>query len=204
LLFANSPEQPSQGSGVIRICAITIVDVKTNPPVGAGGEEDLLLNREHSASSLRRIANYDRLTGAKPSLLDAFAERLRLKITLDDCRDQVIRGKHGDLSDFCDGEHLCATFWGNGPGFSRLRARRIRLALEGEYGQPWTGGIGGDEAVILFSPSDERSAAFFIRALGVRRKRRVNPEIIERLGPTLNAPRLPQGGHFRPVKRPEA
>src|SRR5271167_52245 len=103
-------------------------------------------------------ASYTLKLPSQSNLLEVFAAKHRLKITLDDCRDQVIRGKHGDLSDFSDGEHLCATFWGNGPRFSRLRARRIRLALEGGYGQPWCGSIGDDEAVILFSPSDERSA----------------------------------------------
>ena len=119
---------------------------------------------------------------SKSSLLEIFALQHRLKVTLDDCRDQIIRGKHGDLSDFCDGEHLIAAFWGDGPRFSRLRARRIRLAPEGGYGQPWAGGIGDDEALILFFPNEERAANFFIRALGIRRKRRVKAEVIERLG----------------------
>lgn len=118
---------------------------------------------------------------SQSSLLEILAAKYRLKVSLDGCRDQVIRGKHGDLSDFCDGEHLCATFWGNGPRFSRLRARRIRVALQGEYGQRWVGGMGDDEAVILFSPTDERSATFFIRTIGVRRKRRVSSEVIARL-----------------------
>lgn len=139
------------------------------------------MSQDHSASSPRQIASH-KLTGDISGLLDVFAARHRLKITLDDCHDQIIRGKHGDLSDFCDGEHLIATIWGNGPRFSRLRARRIRLALECQYGQCRAGGIGADEALILFSPNEERSATFFIHALGLRRKRRVNADVIERLG----------------------
>jgi hypothetical protein len=163
----------------------------------------LLLNREHSASSLRRIASR-KVTRDTSSLLEVFAGRHRLKITLDDCHDQIIRGKHGDIGDFCDGERLVATFWGNGPGFSRLRARRIRLALEGEYGQPWAGGIGADEALILFSPNEERSAIFFIRALGVRRKRRASTAVIERLGSYAKRSKTTSGRALQAVGTPSA
>jgi hypothetical protein len=156
------------------------------------------LNENHSAPTGYRIARYGELAAASDSSpLKLFAQRHRLKVTRDECSDQIIRGKHGDLSDACDGEHLCAAFWGNGPKFSRLRARRIRLALGEKYGDRWAGGVGGDEAVILFSPVDQRSALFFIRALGIHRKRRVSSEVIGRLQsfaqrPTTTAARTVQ------------
>lgn len=119
----------------------------------------------------------------KASPLQIFAQKYRLKITLDDCRDQHVLGRHGDICDFGDDLHLCGTFCacGNGQKFSRLRASRIRRALEENFGQRHQGGIGGDEAVVLFSPTDQRSAEFFIRALGVRRRRVVSPDVAERL-----------------------
>lgn len=115
--------------------------------------------------------------------LQSFAEKYRLKITRDVCGDQVVLGRHGDICDFGDDLHLCGTFCacGSGKKFSRLRAGRIRQALQENFGQRHQGGIGGDEAVVLFSPTDQRSAQFFIRALGIRRKRRVSPDVAERL-----------------------
>lgn len=118
---------------------------------------------------------------SKASPLEIFAQRHRLKLRRDSCGDQIIVGKYGDVADHGDGENLLVAFWGNGPKFSRLRASRIRRALEESYGQRHAGGVGGDEALILFSPDQPRSAQFFIRALGIRRKRRVSPDVALRL-----------------------
>jgi hypothetical protein len=116
---------------------------------------------------------------SQASPLEGFAHRYRLRITLDGCRDQIISGKHGNIADHGDGENLMVAFWGTSQNFSRLRAGRIKRTLEESHGQHYAGG--GDEALIVFSPKDERAALFFLQALAIRRKRRVSVDIIERL-----------------------
>jgi hypothetical protein len=115
------------------------------------------------------------------SLIEKFAEQQRLTVIRDESGEKTIRGAHGEISDFGNGEALVACFWGLGSKFSRTRARRIKAAIQKNYGLRWAGGVGGDEALILFSPSEERSAKFFVRAIGARRKRRVSDEVAARL-----------------------
>lgn len=143
---------------------------------------------------------YIRKPHSQSNLLEKFALNYRLKITLDGCLDPIVI-RNGDLSDAGDGEHLLATFWGNGGGFSRIRAKRIRQALGGTYGERWTGGVGSDEAILVFSPTDERSMRFFVAALRIHAKRRVHPELVARLGCFAKPRKGTSGGHFGQHKR---
>ena len=105
----------------------------------------------------------------------------RLRIRRDGCGDPIIPGPHGEI-----GEHghglLNACFHGKGAeAFSRLRAQRIRRTLAGGFGTLVSGCDGADEALFAFSRADAKAVEWFIRALGIRRRRSVGPEVAARL-----------------------
>jgi hypothetical protein len=130
-----------------------------------------------------------------------FARLHRLNWRLDDCGDPIISGKHGEVGEHGDGR-LDACFHGEGPEpFSRLRANRIRQALQHSIGERITGTAGADEALFAFDPSNENHLAWFIRALGIKRKRRVTLQTLERLRRFRNSRQSLAG---RPFQTPES
>ena len=96
------------------------------------------------------------------------AARFRLVVAVDECRDYVIRGKHGDISEYGSGL-LSACFCG--PTASKTRTRRINLAIRDGIGKVQA--RGDDEAQFVLNPADETHVTWFIWALGIRRKRQI-------------------------------
>lgn len=110
-----------------------------------------------------------------------FARLHRLKLRLDECGDPIIPGRHGAIGEYSAGR-FCACFHGVGAEpFSRLRAHRIRQALQHSIGHRITGTVGADEALFAFGPLDERVATWFVHALGIKRRRAVSLETAARL-----------------------
>jgi len=133
--------------------------------------------------------------------LRTFASNRRLKVRLDECADPVIFGRHGEIGEYGDGR-LAASFHGIGPAsFSRARASRIRRTLTLSVGDLVSGGRGSDEAVFAFNGSNSAAGDWFVKALGIRRRRSVSPETAERLRQLARGSRTSAG---EAVQTPEA
>ncbi len=110
------------------------------------------------------------MTEHKPApTIQEFAANFRLVLGVDECRDYVIRGKHGDISEYGSGL-FSACFCG--PAASKTRSRRINAAIRAGIGMLKT--RGDDEAHFVFDPAKEAHAMWFIRALGIRQKRQLS------------------------------
>jgi hypothetical protein len=110
--------------------------------------------------------------------IEQFAEKHRLRVTRDDCNDQVILGSRGHL--YFDGEDLC---------LMALDTRlRVRSKWEACGGKLWLGAISRDERnrgaqdVKIFGVTNARAATAMVRC---RVKRILSEEekakLIERL-----------------------
>jgi len=135
-------------------------------------------------------------------LIERFAQRYRLRISRDDSNDAIVRGKHGDISDFGDGKRLIASIWGCG-SFSRTRATRIRKAITEQFGERIAGSLGGDEATFTFDPSDDRASRFFLSALRIKSKRRTTPAMLRHLTEIRDRARTKKASPAKPFQTPE-
>jgi hypothetical protein len=61
-----------------------------------------------------------------------------------------------------------------------------------------SGGDGADEALFAFSRTDAKAVMWFIRALGIRRRRSVGPEVAERLRQFSRVRQSVAGEAFQP------
>jgi hypothetical protein len=144
-------------------------------------------------SAASRLSSFPVDTGDVRS----FAKHHRLKCRLDNCDDPIIRGKYGEIGEHGDGR-LNACFHGVGAEkLSRVRAMRIRETERSGLGSRISGEPDGDEALFAFDPNDVTAAEWFIKNLGIKRKRRISSTTAERLR-SFN--RLRQSPAGRPLR----
>jgi hypothetical protein len=101
--------------------------------------------------------------------IQRFAEEQRLKVSRDECGDQIIRGKRGHL--YVDGGAICA-MWTDAPPIHHCRLAQLGGTLwqgdisKGAKGRrvqdAWVRGISGDKIPDA------------IRLVGAKRKRRIS------------------------------
>jgi hypothetical protein len=105
--------------------------------------------------------------------LQEFADKYNLPVSVDDCGDQVIVGRHGDISAW-DGRKLLASFYGRTD--SKVRTMRIAATARSGYGVNFHSADVGDEALVQFSADDRKAARWFIKALGIGNLRLISDE----------------------------
>ncbi len=106
--------------------------------------------------------------------LDNFAKRERLKIRLDECGDPIIKGRFGHFDDNRDGRIGVVLIRKTGHWKQKLKQ------LCGKV-DPICHVEGDTEAVFLATIEQREFLTLAIRALGVKRKRRVSEQTAERL-----------------------
>lgn len=106
------------------------------------------------------------------SLIERFAQKHRLRLRRSDDRLLIIRGRHGFLYDYDDGQRLGLTISSEDGGAGRWNNRRRAGEVAGmECIQD-----GDAEGTLLFDPSDAKQARVAIKAVAAHRQRRLSPE----------------------------
>ena len=104
----------------------------------------------------------------------AFAEARRLRVRRDEDNTRIIPGRHGHIWDHGD-DLFGVTLLDLTP---RKWTHRKKLCLEAGMELQQDGDF---EGTLLFDPTDSNQVQVALKVAGVKRKRRVSPEQIERL-----------------------
>lgn len=105
------------------------------------------------------------------SLIKRFAQKHRLKVSLDNCGEAVVRGRQGQLYEYNDSllgvmfmpEEYRPRLWGN----SKRSAVGIGMKLVQN---------GDSEGCLVFNPEDEKQVKLALEVARVRRRKNHSPE----------------------------
>jgi hypothetical protein len=112
--------------------------------------------------------------------IEDFAGTYRLRIHIDQCREQIIPGKLGHIFDHGSGKFGIVLEEIVGSSRGRLLLARRRTALQADFQMTQQGEF---ESVLLFDPNDCNQVRLAIRLVKARKKRTVhsNPASLRNL-----------------------
>lgn len=98
-----------------------------------------------------------------------FAKKYKLSLSKDECDEYVVKGAHGDISQY-DDTLLLASFYG--PDESSLRAKRISETVKKHMAHNgFSISKGTDEVQFMFDPLNSKASKWFIKSLWCKEKR---------------------------------
>lgn len=111
------------------------------------------------------------------TIIEAFAERNRLRTKLDEFNDPIIPGRYGQIYDYEDGKRLGVIYIPVEPDVTPSNWNRLRTELLAAGCQIKNDGDG--EGIALFDPANPKQARLAIRVAGVKRIRALSPAQLE-------------------------